>query len=185
MLVAKASQTRSLVASLIYSVCLVMLFGISAAYHRPNWDVRKRAIMRRLDHSAIFILIAGCFTPVCLLALPEGVGITLLKIVYSCVLLGVLKTLFWTNAPKWISVFFYVLVGSLFIPYLSEFNASLGFTNMSFIWIGCLTYFIGGMFYALKKPNFFPDVFGHHELFHICTVVGAFFHFLVMYRLIK
>lgn len=185
MLVAKASDSKALVSSVVYSFCLVVLFGISAIYHRPNWDQRKRAIMRRLDHSAIYVLIAGCFTPVCLLALPESAGITLLKLVYAGVLLGILKTLFWINAPKWISVLFYALVGALFIPYLSEFNASLGLTNMIFIWTGCVVYVIGAIFYAMKKPNFFPEVFGHHELFHICTVVGAILHFLVMYRLIQ
>ena len=185
MLVAKATTPISLVSSVTYSVCLVMLFGVSAAYHRPNWDARKRAIMRRLDHSAIFLLIAGCFTPVCLLALPESTGIQLLKIVYAAVAMGVVKCIFWTNAPKWFSTMLYAVLGALFIPYLTEFNAALGFTNMLLIWTGCVVYFIGGICYAIRKPNFFPEVFGHHELFHICTVIGAILHFIMMYRLIQ
>lgn len=185
MLVAKATNSMSLIAGLTYSTCLVALFGISALYHRPNWDVRKRAIMRKLDHSAIFVLIAGCFTPVCLLALPESVGIKLLAIVYGAVFFGILKCIFWTNAPKWLSCLLYGCVIYLFMPYLSELNTALGFYNMILIWAGCLVYSFGALFYAFKRPNFFPEVFGHHELFHAFTVVGAILHFIVMYQLIK
>lgn len=185
MLVAKASHSMSLIAGLTYSTCLVLLFGISALYHRKNWDARKRAIMRRIDHSAIFVLIAGCFTPVCLLALPEAVGMKLLVIVYIAVVFGVLKSIFWTNAPKWLSCLLYGVVIFLFMPYLSEFNQGLGFFNMVMIWAGCIVYGIGAVFYAFKKPDFFPEVFGHHELFHLFTVIGAILHFIVMYRLIN
>jgi hemolysin III len=185
MLVAKASTSMALIAGLTYSTCLVLLFGVSALYHRKNWDTRKRAIMRRIDHSAIFLLIAGCFTPVCLLALPEAVGMKLLMIVYVAAIFGVLKCIFWTNAPKWISCLLYGAVIFLFMPYLSEFNQSLGFLNMFFIWSGCAVYAVGAVFYAFKKPDFFPDIFGHHELFHLFTLIGAILHFIVMYRLIK
>jgi hemolysin III len=185
MLVAKASTSTSLIAGATYSFCLVMLFGISALYHRPNWSVRKRALMRKLDHSMIFISIAGCFTPVCLLALPPGSGIKLLTIVYMAVLAGVMKCMFWTNAPKWFSCILYGCVIFLFMPYLKEFNAGLGFTNMILIWVGCGAFSIGAICYAFKKPDLFPEVFGHHELFHFFTVIGAILHFLVMYRLIK
>lgn len=185
MLVAKATTSMTFIAGLVYSVCLVMLFGISAVYHRPNWSVRKRAIMRRIDHSAIYLLIAGCFTPICLLALSESTGIQLLTIVYVAVTFGIIKSIFWVNAPKLLSALLYTFVGALFIPYISELNAGLGFTNMVLIWSGCIIYVIGGIFYAFKRPNFFPDVFGHHELFHFFTVIGAILHFIVMYRLIS
>lgn len=184
MLIAKASNNLSLVASLVYSICLVMLFGVSALYHRPNWSERKRAILRRIDHSAIYLLIAGCFTPVCLLALPQG-GLKLLTIVYIAVFFGILKSIFWTKAPKWLSCILYGCVIFMFMPYLPELNANLGIINMVYIWLGCFFYTIGAICYALKKPNFFPDVFGHHELFHFFTVPGAILHFMVMYNLIK
>lgn len=184
MLVAKASNFTSLVAGLTYSVALVMLFGISALYHRPNWSAKKRAFMRKLDHSAIFLLIAGCFTPVCLLALPEADGIKLLTIVYVSVLAGVFKCIFWTNAPKWLSCILYGCVIFMFMPYLKELNSSLGFANMVLIWTGCGVYSLGAIFYAFKRPDLFPEIFGHHELFHFFTVIGAILHFIVMYRLI-
>lgn len=184
MLVAKASSFTSLVAGLTYSVALVLLFGISALYHRPNWSVRKRAFMRKLDHSAIYLLIAGCFTPVCLLALPEATGIKLLTIVYIAVIAGVIKSLFWTNSPKWLSCILYGCVIFLFMPYLSELNSSLGLGNMILIWTGCAVYSLGAVCYAFKRPDLVPDIFGHHELFHFFTVIGAILHFIVMYRLI-
>lgn len=185
MLVAKATTNISFVASLVYSVCLVGLFGISALYHRPNWSEKKRALMRRVDHSAIFLQIAGCFTPVCLLALPQDVGLKLLSIVYVAAVFGIVKSIFWTRAPKWFSCILYGCVIFLFVPYLSELNSGLGFLNMVYIWLGCAFYSVGAVFYAFKKPNFFPEVFGHHELFHFFTVIGAIFHFMVMYRLIQ
>ena len=185
MLVAKASNTTSLAAGLTYSICLVMLFAISAIYHRPNWSLKRRAFLRRLDHSAIYLLILGCFTPVCLIALPPESGVTLLKIVIGAVALGILKTIFWINAPKWFSSLVYAGVVAIFLPYLSELNVGLGMSNMILIWAGCTVYGIGAIFYAVKKPNFFPEIFGHHELFHACTVVAAFLHFIVMYRLIR
>ena len=185
MLVANATSSTSFIAGVTYSFCLVMLFVISALYHRPNWSVRKRALMRKLDHSMIFISIAGSFTPVCLLALPAEIGIKLLIIVYMSVLAGIMKCMFWTNAPKWFSCILYGCVIFLFMPYLREFNTGLGFTNMVLIWSGCGAFSIGAIFYAFKKPDLFPEIFGHHELFHFFTVVGAILHFLVMYRLIK
>lgn len=184
MLVAKSTNSNSLVASVVYSVCLVMLFGISAAYHRPNWSARARAVMRRIDHSAIFVLIGGCFTPVCLLAMPEEIGFKLLKIVYAAVLFGVLKCVFWSHAPKWFSSLTYIIVGALFVPFMPELYASLGANNMALIIGGGIIYIIGAVFYTFKKPNFFPEVFGHHELFHVCVVIGAICHFIVMYQLI-
>lgn len=185
MLVAKASNPLSLIAGLSYSLCLVLLFGISAIYHRNNWSHKKRAIMRRIDHSAIFLLIAGCFTPICLLALPPEIGPKLLSIVGIAVFLGVLKSMFWTQVPKWVSCLLYGCAIFLFIPYMQELKAGLGPLNMGLIWIGCAFYSVGAVFYAFKKPNFFPEIFGHHELFHIFTVIGAIFHFMVMYKLIQ
>jgi hemolysin III len=184
MLVAKATTSLTLAAGLIYSVCLVTLFGVSALYHRPNWDARMRAFMRKLDHSAIFILIAGCFTPVCLLALPPATGLRLLTIVYLAATLGVLKCIFWTDCPKWLSCLLYGCVIFLFTPYLSELYSGLGTLNMALIWIGCLAYALGAVFYATKKPDLLPDIFGHHELFHFFTVIGAICHFMVMNGLI-
>lgn len=185
LLIAKASNDLTLIASLVYSFGLLCLFGVSAVYHRPHWQPKPRALMKRLDHSSIFICIAGTFTPVCLLALPATSGHRLLTVVWAAAFVGVLQSIFWVKAPKWFTALFYVGVGWLAVPYLSEMNASLGPQNTAGIIVGGLLYTVGAIFYAAKKPNFFPGIFGYHELFHIFTIIGAAFHFAVIYQLIR
>lgn len=184
MLVTKSTSTRTLIASGIYSLGLLLLFGISAIYHRPHWEAAPRALLKRFDHSAIFTLIAGTFTPLCLLALPETLGYPLLKMIWGAALVGIGQSIFWVRAPKWFTAVFYVLVGWLVFPYLGELRTSLGQANVALILTGGIVYTIGAVFYALKRPNFNPAVFGYHELFHIFTIVGAAFHFAVIDQLI-
>jgi hemolysin III len=185
LLIAKSSGSKELWASIVYSVALLLLFAISAIYHRPQWQPRPRALMKRLDHSAIFVQIAGTFTPICLLALPDDQGAKLLWIVWSAALLGILQAIFWTSAPKWVTSIFYVVMGWLALPYLGELRTSLGFENLILLAAGGVVYTIGAVFYALKKPNFVPNVFGYHELFHLFTIIGAALHFIVVYQLIR
>jgi hemolysin III len=184
LLVAKSSNEISLVASGIYSFGLLLMFGISAIYHRPYWESHRRAMLKRFDLSAIFILIAATFTPVCLLALPEKVGYQLLLVIWIAAVLGILKSFIWTKAPKWLTSFFYVVVGWLALPYMNDLYLALGFMNVFYLALGGVVYTAGAVFYALKKPNFVPGVFGYHELFHLLTIFGAAFHFVVVYQLI-
>ncbi len=185
LLVAKTTDSVSLIASLLYSLGLLSLFGISAIYHRPHWDPKPRALLKRLDHSAIFILIAGSFTPICLLALSLEKGQHLMIVIWSVAVLGVLQSVFWVKAPKWFTAIFYVIMGWMILPYVSELRESLGGRNLSFLALGGFSYTVGAVFYALKRPRLSPAVFGYHELFHVLTIVGAIFHFVVMYQLIK
>ncbi|MEQ1876338.1 MAG: hemolysin III family protein [Bdellovibrionia bacterium] len=184
LLIAKSSNANSLAASVIYSFGLLSLFGVSTIYHRPNWGTRGRAWMRSLDHSAIFLLIAGTFTPICLLALSDSDGRRLLIVVWSAAALGIFQSLFWTKAPKWFTALFCVGVGWLVLPYIGELKVSLGLRNVLLLGAGGVVYTAGAVFYALKKPVLFPEVFGYHELFHLLTIVGAIFHFVVVYQLI-
>ncbi|MDR3608171.1 MAG: hemolysin III family protein [Oligoflexia bacterium] len=184
LLIAKSSSQRAWIASSIYSLGLLFLFGISALYHRPYWEPRARTILRRFDHSAIFILIAGTFTPICLLSLSETSGHRLLLIIWSAAFLGIFQSVFWTNAPKWFTALFYVVVGWLALPYLDQLKASLGRKNLSLIVAGGIVYTIGAVFYATKKPKLSPAVFGYHEVFHLFTIIAAIFQFIVIYQLI-
>lgn len=185
MLIAKAATSISLVASLVYSFGLLTLLGTSALYHRQNWEPKMRSIMKRLDHSAIFILIAGTFTPVCLLALSPEQGYHLLLVVWSFAFVGIIQSLFWVHAPKWLTAPFYVLVGWLALPYLKELQASLGLNTLLILGVGGVVYTLGAVCYAFKFPNIKPSVFGYHELFHVITIVGAVLHFTVVYQLIQ
>lgn len=184
LLIAKSTTRTAFIASVIYSLGLLILFGISAYYHRPHWQPVQRAIMKRLDHSGIFIQIAGTFTPICLLALPEASGFKLLVIIWSFAFVGVLQSIFWVKAPKYVTAILYVIMGWIALPYLSEMKQALGLNQLILLISGGVVFTIGAVFYATRKPILFPNTFGYHELFHLFTVIGALLHFIVIYQLI-
>ncbi len=185
LLVVKSSTSRSLVASLVYSFGLLFLFGVSAFYHRPHWQPGARAWMKRLDHSAIFVLIASTFTPVCLLALGSEDGRKLLLAIWIAAICGIFQSVFWVKAPKWFTALVCVIVGWFAIPYLGALKISLGSLNLILLAAGGVAYTVGALFYALKRPRLKPEIFGYHELFHLLTVVGAGLHFAIIYQLIS
>ncbi|MEZ4813874.1 MAG: hemolysin III family protein [Bdellovibrionota bacterium] len=170
---------------IVYSIALNTLFAVSALYHRPQWSEKARAIMRKLDHVAIFLIIAGTSVPLCLLGIRGELGQKLLIIVVTACSLGALKEFLWIKSPKWITAILYVGVSWVIIPYSSELLSSLGLLNFCYLIIGGLLYTIGAVFYALKRPNFFPKVFGYHELFHLMVIFGAISHFILVYRLVN
>lgn len=183
-LLLNSSQPRALLASVIYSLALLLLFGTSALYHRRHWPPQPRALMKRIDHSAFFVFIAGTFTPICLLALPEQHGQRLLTAVWLTATLGIVQALWWNTAPKWLKAFFYVVLGWFAMPYLGELNVSLGTRNLLILATGGAIYTLGAVFYAIKKPRLAPATFGYHEFFHVLTIIGASLHFFVVYQLV-
>jgi hemolysin III len=184
LLIAKSTNNATFLASAIYSAGLLIMFAISALYHRLHLEPGPRAIMKRLDHSAIFIVIAATFTPICTLALVGQVGHRLLLIIWITAVVGILQSVFWVKAPKWVTALFYVSMGALALPYVEEMKNALGPRNEFFILAGITAYFLGAVFYASKRPRLYPTVFGYHELFHVLTIFGGIFHFLVIYQLI-
>lgn len=185
LLIAKSTNSISYLSSLVYSLGLLLLFGISAIYHRPQWEPKQRAVLKRLDHSAIFVLIAGTFTPICLLGLPQEQGNLLLIVIWVAALAGIIQSIFWVKAPKWLTALFYIAMGWMALPYLAVLKISLGTASLLLLAIGGVVYTVGAVFYAKKRPNIRPGIFGYHELFHLFTVIGAAFHFVVVYRLIE
>jgi len=183
-LLLNSQETKKTIATIVYSLSLIGLFGISALYHRPTWQARQRMWMRRMDHAAIYILIAGTSTPICMLALSPEIGTKLLQLVWGAAIFGIIQSLFWINAPKWLSAVFYVGVGSLTIPFIPELKKALGTSGLSLILAGGLVYICGAIIYALKKPNPNPKVFGYHEIFHLLVIIGAGIHFLLIYKLV-
>lgn len=184
-LMLNAHGTKTIIATLIYSISLIGLFGISALYHRPTWQPRERQLMRKLDHAAIYVLIAGTATPICLMALPPSAATGLLQLIWGAALFGIIQSLFWITAPKWLSAILYVTVGSLVIPYTSELKAALAINDVWLILAGGAVYVLGAIIYALKRPNPNPKIFGYHEIFHLLVIVGAGLHFWVIFKLIK
>jgi hemolysin III len=175
------NQTKNLtefISILVYSLSLCFLFGVSALYHLPNWAKSYRVWMKRLDHCAIYLLIAGTGTPICLLGLKGESGKHLLMLTWSMALFGLFQSLVWVHAPKWVSALLYLIAGWLVVPFWSEIKEALSFNQILFIILGGVAYSVGAFFYALKKPNPIPRVLGYHELFHFLVIVGAFFQFL-------
>ena len=185
LLVAKSSTSVALAASLIYSMGLLFMFGVSAIYHRPHWQPTSRAFLKRIDHSAIFVLIASTATPLCFLALTEETGRQFLLIIWSVAVVGILQSIFWVKAPKSMTALFYIGMGWLAVPYLSEFKEALGATRLVLFVIGGVASTLGAIFYAIKRPRLIPAVFGYHEVFHVFTIIGAILHFIAIYQLIE
>lgn len=184
-LVATAPHPRAVWAAAIYALSVVLLFGVSAAYHRPMWPLEKRALMRRLDHAAIFVLIAGTYTPICLLGLPPAAGSGLLTLVWSAAALGAVKAVFWSHAPRVVTAAVYLLAGWAVVPYLSEVRQALTATDLALLLGGGAVYSLGALMYATKRPEPVPGVFGHHEVFHALTVVACALHFSLVLRLVQ
>lgn len=169
-------------ASAIYMTSSLLLFGISALYHRINWRPNIKAVFRRLDHANIFLLIAGTYTPIALLALPLrtpaggiGSGLVITIVVWSGALLGISFRVFWLRAPRWLYVPLYVALGwaaFMFIPDIARANLA----TMILVLVGGGLYTAGSIVYGLKRPNFVPGVFGFHELFHALTVLAFLCH---------
>jgi hemolysin III len=163
------------VGSALYAVSALLLFGISALYHRINWSPRVKAVFRRLDHSNIFLLIAGTYTPLAIDALEFPKNAILLSIIWGGALLGILSRIFWLKAPRWSYVVLYIALGWAAMLYIVDLvNANVA--TMVLVLIGGVSYTVGAMFYAFKRPNPVPGVFGFHELFHSCTVIAFLCH---------
>ncbi|DBA91970.1 TPA: hypothetical protein ACH3X2_003863 [Trebouxia sp. C0005] len=176
----KATSRKAAIGSLVYTVSLVVLFSISALYHRPTWQPQQRKWMRRLDHAAIFFLIAGTYTPICLLALPGSPGEQLLLTVWTGALLGVAQSLFWVTAPKTLVTALYLLLGWAGANSVGQLRD----TGVLLVACGGASYTLGAIVYAMKRPNPVPKIFGYHEIFHALVILASIFHFTAVARLV-
>jgi len=170
-----------LVSCLVYSVTVCGLFGTSALYHRRVWSPRGYRVMRRLDHSMIFVFIAGTYTPFCVLLLPTHKAQLLLTLVLGGALAGVAMILVTPNAPRWVSAPLYIALGWVAVAVLPDILHNGGVAALVLLMVGGITYSVGAVFYALRRPDPWPTVFGHHEFFHACTLVAAACHHIAIY----
>jgi hemolysin III len=178
-LAAFAPSGRATVAANVYGASLVTLFLVSAVYHRPTWPPRARLFMRRLDHAAIFVLIAGTYTPMCLLLAP-GLGKALLAVVWGGAALGIVQSVFWVHAPKPLVAAAYVVLGWVVVPVLPTLAATMGTGAIALLATGGGLYTLGAVIYATRRPDPFPRVFGYHEIFHALVIAAAACHFAVV-----
>jgi len=164
-------------AAAVYATALVGLFGVSALYHRVTWTPRIRGWMQRLDHSMIFVLIAGTYTPMALLVLPRPLGLVLLATVWVATAAGVVFNLAWITAPRWVAAVLYVVLGWIAIAALPDLVAATTLPTLLCLVLGGLAYSAGALVYAMGRPNPAPAIFGYHEVFHALTIVAAVMHF--------
>jgi hemolysin III len=179
-LILAASGGRARLAAPVYAVAVSALLGTSALYHRITWRPDARRWMRRLDHSMIFVLIAGTYTPVALLALRGSLASTILIVLWAGALGGVVFKLVWIDAPKWLLAAVYVTLGCVSAAVLGELPAAIGWLGVAGIATGGLLYTVGAVIYASERPNPWPRVFGYHEVFHALVLAAAGLHYAVI-----
>jgi hemolysin III len=169
------------VSCLIYSLTVCGLFGISALYHRRGWTERGYLIMRRMDHSMIFIFIAGTYTPFCVLLLDPPKATVFLSLVWGGALGGIALKVIWPELPRWIGAPLYLALGWVAVAIMPDILHRGGVTDLVLLAAGGVAYSVGAVFYAMRRPNPWPDVFGHHEFFHACTLIAAILHHIAIY----
>jgi hemolysin III len=161
--------------SAVFVLSSMLLFGNSALYHRFTWRPRTRLLLKRIDHANIFLLIAGSYTPITVLALPPEKATLLLSLVWGGALLGIVFRVFWIHAPRWLYVPLYLVLSYGALIFIGDFFAANA-VMMTLILAGGLFYTVGAVVYGLKKPNPVPGVFGFHEIFHTLTVLAFLCH---------
>jgi len=179
-LILAASDGRARLAASIYAVAVSALFGTSALYHRITWRPNARRWMRRLDHSMIFVMIAGTYTPVALLALKGPLASTILIVLWAGALGGVVFKLLWIDAPKWFFAGVYVVLGLVSAAVFGQLPATIGWLGVLGLALGGLLYVLGAIVYASGRPNPWPKVFGYHEIFHALVIVAAGLQYAVI-----
>jgi hemolysin III len=179
-LVVLAPDSSARTAATIYGAGLCALFGGSGLYHRWRWDPRWRPLLRRVDHSTIFVFIAASYTPIALLVLDGALQVTLLVIAWAGALAGVAFSLVWIEAPRWLVAATYLALGWVSVIALPQMVERLSPAPLVLIAAGGLLYTTGAIVYALKRPNPWPRVFGFHEVFHAFVIVAAVAHFVAM-----
>lgn len=177
-LIALADTTKARVACAIFAVTACLLFGVSGVYHRGNWGPRGEAVLRRLDHANIFLIIAGTYTPLTMLLLPDSTGRTLLWAIWGAAVAGIAFRVFWVGAPRWLYTPCYIAMGWAAVFFLPDFMRTGGIVVLVLIIVGGLLYSAGGVIYGLKRPNPSPRWFGFHEVFHSLTLAAFVVHYV-------
>lgn len=173
----------TLAAMTVFMFSMILLYGASATYHSVNLTGTRLKLFRKIDHMMIFVLIAGSYTPVCLIVLGGTSGYTLLALVWGIAIVGMLIKAFWITCPKWFSSMIYIAMGWVCVLVFGQLLNTL--PTAAFLWLlaGGIIYTVGGVIYALKLPIFNArhKYFGSHEIFHLFVMGGSICHFIFMY----
>jgi len=171
-LVASSRGTAEVVASAVYAVTTVLLFTVSAVYHRGRWGPRAVGVLKRLDHANIFLIIAGTYTPFAVLLLDGKHRVALLLVVWTGALVGVGFRLLWLDAPRWLYVPAYVALGWVAVAFLPQISRSGGLAVLVLLAVGGVLYTAGAIVYGTRRPDPYPTWFGYHEVFHTLTLLA-------------
>ncbi|EST23919.1 hypothetical protein N566_25305 [Streptomycetaceae bacterium MP113-05] len=177
-LTALADSASGRLACAVYTLTACLLFGTSALYHRGNWGPRANAVLRRLDHANIFLIIAGTYTPLTILLLDDGRRDLLLWGIWVAAVLGIAFRVFWVGAPRWLYTPCYLAMGWAAVFFLPEFLRTGGMAVLVLVVVGGLLYSAGGIVYGIKRPNPSPRWFGFHEVFHTLTLAAFVVHYV-------
>jgi len=177
-LVALSPTTATRIGSAVFTVSALLLFTVSAVYHRGTWSPRAWMFLRRFDHANIFLLIAGSYTPFTLLMVEGASRTLLLSLVWGGATAGVLFRVFWPGAPRWLYTPLYVLLGWAAIFFADEFVASGQTAVLVLTIVGGALYTLGGLVYGFRRPDPFPSWFGFHEVFHTLTIAAFVTHYV-------
>ena len=165
----------------VFGLSLILLYSTSATYHIINASKKTIAFFRKLDHGMIYVLIAGTYTPICLMLLRGRVGYTLLSLIWAIAICGIFLQTFLIKVPRWVYTLTYVLMGWLAVFALSPLVKATSLGSITLLLLGGVLYTIGAVIYATKKPNFFKDLVGFHEIFHVFVVLGSISHFMFIF----
>lgn len=180
LLVWSGGQANKVVALLVYGLSLVGLFLASGIYHSVGVNPKLNLLLRKIDHSAIYLLIAGTYTPFCLLAFTGFWKWGMLAIIWSLALIGIVVKVFVINTPRWLTAGLYLLMGWLSLTAIGEFLQRLSLPSLGWLAAGGVLYTVGAIIYITRKLDFFPGVFGFHEVWHIFVLLGAGAHFIAV-----
>ncbi len=169
----------------IFGAGMIFVYAASTIYHTLYLSDEAISRLKRLDHKMIFVFIASTYTPICLIALKGFYGWSLLALIWTLAVLGILMKIYWLYAPKWLSASLYVLTGWIALIYLFPIIDALKVGGSLWLFIGGVFYTIGAVIYALGRPNPWPNFIGSHEIFHVFVMLGSFCHFWLMYEYIS
>lgn len=179
---ASTVSVRAALATAVYAVTVSALFGVSALYHRRSWVSRRAEYwVNRLDHSMIYVFIAGSYTPFAVLGMSERTGTVVLAVVWGGALTGVVLKMLWRSAPRWLSAPVYIALGWVAVFVLPDILTNAGVAAFVLMCVGGVLYTLGGVVYALRRPDPWPRTFGYHEIFHACTVLAALSHYVAIW----
>lgn len=179
----KTGTSMPVVATGVFITSMALLYLASTLYHSIYASGKVTRILQKFDHIMIYFLIAGTYTPICLLALPRSTGIPLLALIWALTVCGLVLTVFWISSPKWLNSTIYIMMGWLCIFAFKPLFTAISFKAFAWLFAGGVIYTIGGVIYALKLPVFnkLPANFGSHEIFHLFVLGGSICHYFMIY----